>query len=217
MKRFAMVAVTMLALVSTVGCKKKDTTTSAGSAAMTGSGSAAVDPGSAAKPVDEPGSAAPGSAAMDPGSAAPGSAAAPTAARPASITDEMIASADKMVAAVDGLATDLKAAGTDCKKATAAMKTRFDEIAKAATEIEKMKSATDKDPAAKDWMKVTYMSKMEGSINTMMASAMACKDDKDFVDTMKKFPLSKKKDNKGAPDAKTDAKADPAMEPKKGP
>lgn len=192
MKRFAMVALTALALVTAVGCKKKDTTTSAGSAAVTGSGSAAPDPGSAAKPVDDPGSAAPGSAA-DPGSAAPGSAAAtPTGARPASVSDEMVASADKLVAAVDGLATDLKAAGTDCKKATAAMKTRFDELAKAAAEIEKMKDTTDKDPAAKDWFKTTYMSKMEGSVNAMMASAMACKDDKEFVATLQKFPLKKK-------------------------
>lgn len=195
MKRLAMVALTALALVTAVGCKKKDTTTSAGSAAATGSGSAAPDPGSAAKPVDDPGSAAGSAVAPDPGSAA----AAPTGARPASVTDEMVAAADKVVAAVDGLASDLKAAGTDCKKATAAMKTRFDELVKATGELEKMKDTTDKDPAAKDWFKATYMSKMEGSVNAMMASAMPCKDDKEFVETMKRFPLAKKKDASKAP------------------
>jgi hypothetical protein len=113
--------------------------------------------------------------------------------RPAAIADEMIGGADKLVAAVTALAADLEAAKGDCARATVAMKTRFDEIAKVSGELEKLRAQTDADPAAKDWMRQTYTAKMEHSVNTVMSSSIACKDDAAFMETLRKFPRQKRK------------------------
>jgi hypothetical protein len=214
----------MFALTLAVtGCKKKDApagggSAGSGSAAMTGSGSAMAGSdtmagsGSAMAGSDTmagSGSAAAGSDSMAGGS---GSAAAggDAGARPAVITDAMIADADKLVVEIQGLATDVEAAKGDCKKAAAAMSPRYAAIEKLGTAIEKHKETTDKDPAAKEWMKKTYEQKLQGSVGALMGTAMACKDDKDFMAAMEKFPLKKKPKVDAPPAGSASAPAVPA-------
>jgi hypothetical protein len=109
-------------------------------------------------------------------------------ARPASITDDLVARTDKMIDQVVKLADDLRAAGKDCKKATAAITAVAKDIRPVVDEVEKL---TDKDDAAEDWMEARYEPKLEAAMkdDPFLEAGKACEKDKAFVDAMKSLGM----------------------------
>jgi hypothetical protein len=131
-------------------------------------------------------------------------------ARPAVITDEILATMEAFMDEILKLGKELAAAGTDCKKATAAVKAATPAVTKAMAEAEKHRDAIEKDPAADAWTDQWADAKMKDVGDPFMAAATTCKDDKDFGEAMKALGLFKKKTQKPAPDDMKGSSAPPA-------
>jgi hypothetical protein len=146
---------TIIALLAVMGCSGKETPAS----------SAAPSGGSNTTAATSPGRSERGSAA---------------ASRPASVTDEMVASTDRLIAGLTVLADDLDAAA-DCQAATAALRKREKSMqamkADAATAEEKW-SAADAD--AKRWFDTTYRPRLSTINERVMKRAMACEGNPEF-------------------------------------
>jgi len=140
----------IILLLAVMGCSGKETPAS--NAAPSGGGNTA--------------------AATSPGS--------PATSRPASVTDEMVASTDRIIVGLTALADDLDAAA-DCKAATAALRNREKSMhavkADAAT-AEQQWSAADAD--AKQWFDATYRPRFSALNDRVMKRAMACESDSEF-------------------------------------
>lgn len=121
----------------------------------------------------------PKTAAAPPPAAAP--APADPAARPAAITDEMVASADHVVGVLTSTFDDVAAAGKDCKAIAAALRKHLDAMKQIAPEANKLEDI--KDPDARTWFESKYGAKIAAG-NEKMKSAMACKDDADVQAAM---------------------------------
>jgi len=121
----------------------------------------------------------PKTAEAPPPAAAPAPAA--PAARPASITDDMVASADKVVGTLTSTFDDVAAAGSDCKAIAAALRKHVEPMKAIAPEANKLEDI--KDPEARAWLDNRYCAKIaEG--NQKMASAQACKDNEEVQAAM---------------------------------
>jgi len=146
---------TIIALLAVVGCSGKETPAS----------SAAPSGGS-----DKPNATSP--ARSEQGSQA--------ASRPASVTDEMVASTDRIIVGLTTLADDLDAAA-DCKAATAALRNReksMQAIKADAATAEQQWSAADAD--ARRWFDTTYRPRFSTLNQRVMKRAMACESDPEF-------------------------------------
>jgi hypothetical protein len=121
----------------------------------------------------------PKTAAAPPPAAA--SAPADSAARPAAITDDMVASADHVVGVLTSTFDDVAAAGKDCKAVAAALRKHLEPMKAIAPEANKLEDI--KDPEARKWFENKYGAKLaEG--NQKMQGAMACKEDTDVQAAM---------------------------------
>ncbi len=173
MKRM-MIALVIPAALGLAACKKEEKGAGTGTAAATGAATAtAAATGSAAPTGDQPATGA---------AAATG--AAPAGDRPAVVTDEMAALAEKLVGEMEAMGKGLSAAGSDCAKGAEAIKASMEKMKPIAAEAKKHEAAM-KDPAAEEWFKKTYESRMMGAMGGMMTLAAACQSDPAFADAMK--------------------------------
>jgi hypothetical protein len=101
--------------------------------------------------------------------------------RPTSVSDEMVATADKFAGALDKFASDLEAAGSDCGKAVEAVKASSDAGRALAADIDAVRTKTSSDPAAKEWFKKTYESRMEQAFERVKMASGACITDNAFM------------------------------------
>jgi hypothetical protein len=113
----------------------------------------------------------------------PAAAPAPAAAmeRPASVTDDMVASADKVFDVLTLTVNDVVAAGTDCKQVAAALRKHLEPMKAIAPEANKLEDI--KDPDARKWFENKYGPKLAEN-NEKMKGVMACKDDADVKAAM---------------------------------
>lgn len=121
----------------------------------------------------------PKTAEAPPPAAAP--APAPATARPASVTDEMVASADKVVDTLNKTFDDVAAAGVDCKAIAAALRKHLDEMKAIAPEANKLEEV--KDPDARTWFENTYGPKLAAG-NDKMKAVKNCSADTDVQAAM---------------------------------
>jgi hypothetical protein len=154
----------------------------------------ATDP---AKPADPAAPADPAKPA-DP-AAAPAVPAPSAGPRPASVTDAHVAIADKLVVLMEEFGKALEVAGTDCKAATAAAKAFADRFKAIKADADKVKGVTESDPAAEEWFKTNYMTKLMGAMGPMMKTAQACATDKEFMATLQAMDVPGKKVKKAGP------------------
>jgi hypothetical protein len=102
--------------------------------------------------------------------------------RPASVTDEMVAVAEDMVVAMEAMGKELTAAGTDCHKGSVAVHNGMAALRPIAARAKPFKDIND--PAAEEWFKQRYMSRMMNAMSGLMGLAQSCGSDKEFMDAM---------------------------------
>lgn len=174
MKRM-MIALVIPAVLGLGACKKEEKGAGTGSAAATAaatgaaSGTAAATGTAAAPTGDQPATGAP---------------AAPAGDRPAIVTDEMAGLAEKLVGEMEAMGKGLTAAGSDCAKGAEAIKASMEKMKPIVADAKKHEAAM-KDPAAEEWFKKTYESRMMGAMGGMMTLAAACQSDPAFAEAMK--------------------------------
>jgi outer membrane murein-binding lipoprotein Lpp len=100
--------------------------------------------------------------------------------RPAGVSDDMVATADKYAGALEKFASDLEAAGSDCGKALDAVKASSEIGQAIAANVDVVRTKTMTDPAAKEWFKKAYESRMKTAFEKVKSAANACESDATF-------------------------------------
>jgi hypothetical protein len=120
-------------------------------------------------------------APVDNGSASAAQSAADTTvpARPASVTDDMVAGTDHALAVLLKLATDLALAGS-CKDATAAVQANRAALQEIAADTKTEKAWASAGMDAKQWFAAIYAARFASTNEKVMNKALACKQDPDF-------------------------------------
>jgi hypothetical protein len=101
--------------------------------------------------------------------------------RPATVTDDMVASADRVFEVLTKTVDDVAAAGKDCKAIAAALRKHLEPMKAIAPEANKLEDI--KDEAARKWFENKYGPKLAEN-NDKMKAVMACKDDADVQAAM---------------------------------
>ncbi|HEU5057155.1 MAG TPA: hypothetical protein VFU21_11545 [Kofleriaceae bacterium] len=174
--------IALAAALSLSACKKdkkedKPADTPATDMAKTTEGTAADTP---AEPTPPPAETAP----------PPAEPAAP--ARPASITDDHVKTADEFVSAVAAAATAAEGAKTDCKTMAKALGEQAKVMKALVAKLDAMKTANEKDVAAKEWFKATYEVKVMDAFNKLLTAIEPCKTDKGVMTALKDIGPKKK-------------------------
>jgi hypothetical protein len=113
-------------------------------------------------------------------------------ARPASVTDEQVKAVDDFIVSLESVATAAEGAKGDCKAMGKAVTAEAKKMKDLMKKLEAMKTANEKDTAAKDWFKATYEAKMMGSFGKLMSAIEPCKADKAVMDALKSIGPQKK-------------------------
>lgn len=161
---------TLAAALAACGGKSSGTTTPATN------GSDAAGAGAGDGTATEP---------ADPGQTPPGDGKA--SARPASVTDEMIAVMEKVVAAFEALGKDLEAVGTDCAKGAVVLRSHTPKLKALAADAKKFDAQTRNDPAAEKYFEDTYSARLMASLGGMMELSSTCGSDPDFQAASEEF------------------------------
>lgn len=111
-------------------------------------------------------------------------------ARPATITDEMVAVTDDVVAALGKLANDMDAVKADCSKAAQVIRASYEPAKVLAARSARFKGATDRDPAAVKWLEQTYGDRFADAIRKLQGVTVACEQSDELLQAMTGYPLA---------------------------
>lgn len=130
------------------------------------------------------------------GSSAPkdGPAAVQDAARPAAVTDDVVASLEKLRVAYAPIVEELHAAKSDCPKVVAVARSHHDRIATLANDAAPLGRLLQSDPAAARWIYGHIMVRWKVVLDQITEVNSACQNEPGFAEAMTVAPMLERPD-----------------------
>lgn len=116
------------------------------------------------------------------------------AARPAAVTDDVLALLDKILVAYAPIVGELHAAKSDCPKVVAIARSHHDRIAMLANDAAPLARLLDSDPAAANWIYSHIVVRWNVMFDQLTAVYSACQGEPGFAEAMTVAPMLERPD-----------------------